>query len=147
MYQSSYEMMKMYKKKYPMTVAWRIKKHCSIIDKHLNPDEQIQYIFAGQLDDKPLSIFNTGVIAVTTERLIIAQKGVIIGYKFSSITPDLYNDLTVHANIIWGTIIIDTIREQVYISDLDKLSLPEIETEITRFMQEAKKKYLKSEKE
>lgn len=147
MYQSSYEMMKMYKKKYPMTVAWRIKKHCSIIDKHLNPDEQIQYIFAGQLDDKPLSIFNTGVIAVTTERLIIAQKGVIIGYKFSSITPDLYNDLTVHANIIWGTIIIDTVREQVFISDLDKSSLPEIETEITRFMQEAKKKYLKSEKE
>ena len=147
MYQSSYEMMKMYKKKYPMTVAWRIKKHCSIIDKHLNPDEQIQYIFAGQLDDKPLSIFNTGVIAVTTERLIIAQKGVIIGYKFSSITPDLYNDLTVHANIIWGTIIIDTVREQVYISDLDKSSLPEIETEITRFMQEAKKKSLKSEKE
>ena len=36
---------------------------------------------------------------------------------------------------------IDTVREQIYISDLDKRCLPEVETVITMFMQEAKKKY------
>lgn len=147
MNQSSYELLKKFTNKFSGSVAWRVKKHCKIIDMHLNPNEKINFIFAGQLDIKPLSLFNTGVIAVTSERLIIAQKKLIVGYKFSSITPDLYNDLTVRSGIIWGTIIIDTVREQVYISDLDKEALPEIETEITMFMQEAKKKYAKKKDE
>ena len=147
MEQSSYELLKRFRNKFPGSVAWRVKKHCKIIDMHLNPNERINFIFAGQLDIKPLSLFNTGVIAVTNERLIIAQKKLIVGYKFSSITPDLYNDLTVKAGLIWGTIIIDTVREQVYVSDLDKEALPEIETEITMFMQEAKKKYAKKKDE
>lgn len=147
MKQSSYELLKKFTNKFSGSVAWRVKKHCKIIDMHLNPNETINFIFAGQLDIKPLSLFNTGVIAVTNERLIIAQKKLIVGYKFSSITPDLYNDLTVKSGIIWGTIMIDTVREQVYISDLDKEALPEIETEITMFMQEAKKKYAKKKDE
>lgn len=147
MEQSSYELLKKFRNKFSGSVAWRVKKHCKIIDMHLNPNERINFIFAGQLDIKPLSLFNTGVIAVTNERLIIAQKKLIVGYKFSSITPDLYNDLTVKAGLIWGTIIIDTVREQVYVSDLDKEALPEIETEITMFMQEAKKKYAKKKDE
>ena len=147
MEQSSYELLKQFRNKFPGSVSWRLKKHCKVIDMHLNPNERINFIFSGQLDIKPWSLFNTGVIAVTNERLIIAQKKLIVGYKFSSITPDLYNDLTVKAGIIWGTIIIDTVREQVYVSDLDKDSLPEIETEITMFMQEAKKKYAKKEEE
>lgn len=147
MEQSSYELLKRFRNKFPGSVSWRVKKHCKIIDMHLNPNEKINFIFAGQLDIKPLSLFNTGVIAVTNERLIIAQKKLIVGYKFSSITPDLYNDLTVKAGLIWGTIIIDTVREQVYVSDLDKEALPEIETEITMFMQEAKKKYAKKKDE
>ena len=147
MKQSSYELLKKFTNKFSGSVAWRVKKHCKIIDMHLNPNEKINFIFAGQLDIKPLSLFNTGVIAVTSERLIIAQKKLIVGYKFSSITPDLYNDLTVRSGIIWGTIIIDTVREQVYISDLDKEALPEIETEISMFMQEAKKKYAKKKDE
>ena len=147
MKQSSYELLKKFTNKFSGSVAWRVKKHCKIIDMHLNPNEKINFIFAGQLDIKPLSLFNTGVIAVTSERLIIAQKKLIVGYKFSSITPDLYNDLTVKSGIIWGTIMIDTVREQVYISDLDKEALPEIETEITMFMQEAKKKYAKKKDE
>lgn len=147
MHDGCYGKVKLFKRKYPWTVSWRIKKHCSVIDIHLNPNEKIEFAFTGQLDDKPLSLFNTGVLAVTTERLIIAQKKLIIGYKFSSVTPDLYNDLLVRAGILWGTVTIDTVREQIHISDLDKSSLPEIETAITMFMQEAKKKYLKGEED
>ncbi len=33
-----YELRK-FKKKYPLTVAWRLDKHAEIIDKHLNPNE------------------------------------------------------------------------------------------------------------
>ena len=100
-----------------------------------------KFAFAGQLDDNALSFFNTGVLVITNERLIVAQNRLLIGYKFSSITPDLYNDLQVDAGLIWGTLTIDTIKEKIYISNLDKSSLPEIETQVTMFMQEAKKKY------
>ena len=37
--------------------------------------------------------------------------------------------------------IIDTIKEEVVLTNLSKRSLPEIETEITEFMMEEKKKY------
>ena len=139
---SCYGMLKEFKKKYPGCVTWfRLKKHCAIIDKHLNPNEHIEFIFAGQLDNDALSFFNTGVVAITSERLVIAQNRLIVGYKFSSVTPDLYNDLQVDAGLLWGTLCIDTVKEKIYVSDLDKKSLSEIETKVTMFMQENKKKY------
>ena len=41
-----YEQIRSFKRKYPMTVAWRLKKHSRIVKKHLNPSERIIYIFA-----------------------------------------------------------------------------------------------------
>ena len=36
----SYEMLSKFKAKYPRCVGWyRLKKHCEIVDKHLNPHE------------------------------------------------------------------------------------------------------------
>ena len=58
----------------------------------------------------------------------------------------MYNDLTIKAGLIWGTIIIDTVQEQITISNIDKNALPEIETYITTFMEEAKKQYARREK-
>lgn len=142
----SYEKLEKFVKKYSMTVTWfRLKKHCEIIDKHLNPNETIKFIMAGQLDNNHLSFFNTGVIAVTTERIMIAQNRLTVGYVFTSVTPDMYNDLEVEAGLIWGLLTIDTIKEKIYVSNLDKKSLPEVETAITMSMQEAKKKYKKRE--
>lgn len=138
----SYEKLKEFKKQYPRCVTWyRLKKHCQVLDMHLNPDEEVQFIMAGQLDNDQLSFFNTGILAVTNERLIVAQNKLIIGYRFSSITPDLYNDLEVESGLIWGMLTVDTIKEKVYISNLDKKSLPAIETAITSFMHNAKKQY------
>lgn len=134
-------------KKFPGSVTWfRLKKHCQIIDKHLNPNETIQFVFAGQLDQDNLSFFNTGVVAVTSERLLIAQNRLIVGYKIISVTPDLYNDLSISTGLIWGSVCIDTVKEKVYVSNLSKKSLPEIETSITMFMQESKKMYAKKGK-
>ena len=147
MNETCYENMKLFKKKYPSCVTWfRLKKHCEIIDKHLNPDETIDYVIAGQLDNDALSFFNTGVLAITSERILVAQNRLLVGYKLSSITPDLYNDMQVDCGLLWGTLCIDTVKEKIYVSNLDKRCLPEIETCITMFMQNAKKKYLNEEK-
>ena len=59
----------------------------------------------------------------------------------------MFNDLTVYAGLIWGKVKIDTIKELVYVSNLSKKSLDEIETKVTEYMMEEKKKYpLRQEK-
>lgn len=142
MNEGCYEKLKAFKAKFPHCVTWfRLKKHCEIIDKHLNPGESVNFIIAGQLDQEPFSFFNTGVLAITNKRILVAQNRLLVGYKFSSITPDLYNDMQVDCGIFWGTLCIDTVKEKIYVSDLDKDSLPEIETSITMFMSDAKKQY------
>ena len=146
MHESCYDNLKLFKKKYPGSVTWfRLKKHCAIIDKHLNPNETIDFVIAGQLDNDNLSFFNTGVLAITSERILVAQNRLFIGYKLSSITPELYNDMQVDSGLIWGTLCIDTVKEKIYVSNLAKSSLAEIETSITMFMHDAKNKNINTE--
>ena len=138
---TTYELVKKFKEKYPGTICWRIKKHADLVDSNLYPNEEVKYAFAAQNNTNHGTIFDTAVLAVTNERLIIAQDNVIVGYDLNSITPDLYNDMQLHAGIVWGMITIDTVKETVYISNLDKKSLPEIETAVTSNMMEQKMKY------
>ena len=49
--------------------------------------------------------------------------------------------MQVYSGLIWGKVTIDTIKEKVVITNLSKDSLREIETEISEFMMEEKKKY------
>lgn len=136
-----YEKVKEFKSKYPMTVAWRLKKHCKIVDLHLNPDEEIVYAFAAQKNDNPFDIITSSVIALTNKRIVIAQKRMVFGYFFKSITPDMFNDLTVKMGLVWGKVYIDTVKEYVCLSNIQREALPEIETAITAYMMEEKKKY------
>ena len=53
----------------------------------------------------------------------------------------MYNDLKVTKNLIWSDIEIDTVKENVYISNIDPAGAIEIETKITEFMMAEKKKY------
>ncbi len=137
----SYEKVKSFLKKYPFTIAWRIKQHCKIIDKHLNPGEKILYMFAGQKNDSMSEIFNTYVVALTDKRIMVARKRVVFGYFFLTVTPDMYNDLTVRKGLIFGGVTLDTIKEVITITNIDPKALPEIETNITEIMVEQKKKY------
>ncbi len=130
-----------YKRKYPKTVAWRIKRHAKVVETHLNPGEEVLYIFAGQKNDRFYDIWTSCVVALTNKRIMIAQKRVLFGYFFTSITPDLYNDLKVMTGIIWGKICIDTVKEKVVFSNIDKNALSEIETNITDYMMKKKKEY------
>ena len=141
---SIYELIANFKKKYNHTgKLWILKKHCKGIEHHLNPLVNVQYAFGGQKNDLFYDVFSTCVIAITNKRILIGQKRVVFGYFLTSITPDLFNDMEVYQGLFWGKITIDTVKEVVVISNLDKRSLPEIETNITEFMMEEKKKYAK----
>lgn len=136
-----------FKSKYPMTVGWRLKQNSSIVEKHLNPDEEVIYAFIAQKNDNVFNIFNSAVIALTNKRILIGRKRVIVGYFLNSITPDMYNDLKISSGLIWGKVYIDTIKEFVTLSNISIDALTEIETEITSYMMEEKKKYGKKDDE
>ena len=142
---NTYKKLKEYMNKYPGGIVWRAKKHCAVIDTHINPDEEILYVFAGQKNDSFTNIFQSCVVCLTNKRILIGRKGVLWGYHLNSITPDLFNDMEVHMELIWGRVVIDTIKEVVTVSNLSKKALPEIETEISTFMMKEKQKYVKKE--
>lgn len=147
MVNGSYIEAKKFMKKYPFTIAWRVKQHCKVIDRHLNPGEKIQYIFVGQKNDRAADMFNTNVVALTDRRIMVATKRVLIGYFFKSITPDMYNDLTIQKGLLFGSVTIDTIKEVITITNIDPKALSEIETNITEIMLEQKKNFVKDKKE
>ncbi len=130
-----------FKKKYPLTVAWRIKSNLKVLEKHLNYDEKVLYIFAGQKNARSYDIFSTGVIAITNKRILIGRKRVLFGYALDTIMPYMYNDLNIRAGMIWGKVIIDTIKEVIVFSNIDKGALDEIETNISEAMIRLKKQY------
>ncbi len=138
---SVYERVLEFKYNYPTTIAWRLKQNANIVQKHLNPGEEVLYVFAAQKNNNPLDILSTAVVALTNQRILIGRKRVIFGYFLDSITPDMFNDLKVLNGIIWGKIHLDTVKEFVTLSNISKRSLREIETKISSFMMEEKKKY------
>lgn len=141
---SIYEKAKKFKKKYPMTVAWRLKQNSRIIEEHLESDEKVLYVFVGQKNQFSYDIFSTAVFAITNKRIVVGRKSVIFGSAFDSIMPYLFNDLNVRTNIIWGRINIDTVKEQIVISNIDKKAVKEIERNISKYMIELKKDYEKT---
>jgi len=142
-----YDRVSSFKQKNPLTIVWRMKKHVGVVELHINPDEEVLYAFAGQLNDVWYDIVSSCVVCLTNKRILIGQKKLFWGYKYISITPDLFNDLNLRARLIFGTAIIDTLQEKVYISNIDKRGLCEIETEISSYMIKEKKKYANKIKE
>lgn len=141
MQENIYQKVKEFKKKYPLTVGWRLRSHCKVIEKHLNPGEKANFVFVGQKTDMFLDFFSTYVIVLTDRRILLAQKRVLFGYFFAAITPDLFNDLKVHTGIIWTKIYIDTAKEFIKLSKIQKSASDIIETAITEYMMTEKKKY------
>lgn len=136
-----YDLVSKFKKKYPMTICFRLKRHCEVIDMHLNPGEEVIYAFPAQKNPSSLEIFYTNVVVLTSKRILIATKRVLWGYFLVTITPDMYNDLTVRKGLVFGSITLDTIDEDVVLSNIDPKALPELETVISEYMMTEKKKY------
>ncbi len=138
---SVYEMALDFKRRHPFTIGWRIKKNASVVEKYLNSDEHVLYAFIAQKNNNPFNILGTAVIAITNKRILIGRKRVVIGYFLNSVTPDMFNDLKVSSGIIWGKIYIDTVKEFIALSNISKDALDEIESAISEYIMEEKKKY------
>ena len=137
-----YDQVCMFKAKYPRTITWwRLKKHSRVVEDNLMTDEEPLYSFIGQRNDNMLDWFSTSVCTLTNKRIVIGCDHIITGYTLISITPDMFNDLTVYRGIMFGKITIDTIKEEVVFTNLDKRSLTEIQTSISNSMMELKKDY------
>ena len=137
--ESLLQLLESFQSKYFMTIGWRLEKNAQIILDHLHDDETIEYAFFAQKNANPLNILGTAVVALTNNRLLIGRDRVVVGYFFDSITPDMFNDLKVKSGIIWGKLEIDTIKEFVVFSNIDKRALTEIEKKISNFMIDGKK--------
>ena len=135
-----YEKAKEFKRKYPSTIAFRIKKHAKVASKFIGSDEEIKYVFLAQKNQNSFDFANTNIIVLTDKRLLVATKRLLFGYFFRMITPDMFNDLTLKQGIFWGRVIIDTIKEKVQLSNIDVNALPEIDDHVTMYMLEQKKK-------
>ncbi len=136
-----------FKRKFPMTVGWRLKQNAAVVELHLNPDEEAVYSFCGQKNDRVYDFFGTAVITLTNKRILIGRKRVLFGYFLNSITPDLFNDLNIRSGLIWGKVNIETVKELITISNVAIDALQEIETNISTYMIEKKKEYFHDEKE
>jgi len=140
-----YEKLKEFKAKYPATVAWRLKAHSKVVEKYLNPGEEVRFAFPAQKGNSSMDIFSTFVVVLTNKRILLAQKRILWGYTYLAITPDMFNDLTVSSGIIWGKLYIDTVKETVMLSNISRAAMDDIETEITEYMMTEKQKYTKGE--
>ena len=87
-----YRRAKEFKRKYPMTIAFRLRAHAKVASKFIGSDEEIKYVF-------------------------VAQKN----YQSYEI--------------------IDTVKEEVILSNIDRNALAEIDDNITMTMIEEKKEY------
>lgn len=138
---NTYDFLKTFMKKYPLTMAWRIKAHAKVVDEHIGADEEILYAFAGQNNESVVEIFNTYVVVFTNKRIAFAKKRLLFGYFFKSITPDMYNDLSVNKSLIWGNVTIDTVKEVIRMTNIDAKALPEIDQRINEIMINQRKEY------
>lgn len=130
-----------FKKKYPNTIGWRLKRNSAVVEMHLNPGEEPLYSFVAQKNESIFDIFQTCVVTLTNKRILIGRKRIVFGYFLDSITPDMFNDLKIKSGIIWGNVYIDTVKELVVLSDISNNALREIETKVSEYMMEEKKKY------
>lgn len=141
-----YSRVKEFKRKYPLTVAFRLKAHAKVVSKFIGDDEEVKYVFVAQKNYKSYEIINTNIIVLTDKRLVVATKRLAFGYFLKVITPDMFNDLTIKNGIIWGKVIIDTVKEKVILSNIDPNALAEIDDNITMTMIEEKKEFNKEVK-
>ena len=134
-----YRQAKAFKKKYPATIAWRIKAHAKVAAQVLNPDEKVEYVFVAQKNDRFYDIITTYIILLTNKRMLFCQKRLLFGYFSTSVQRYMFNDLKIKKGIFWGKVYIDTIKEFIALSNISKKALLEIETKISEHVAAGRK--------
>ena len=140
-----YNMVSKFKRKYPWTICFRLKKHAKVVEDIIDKDEDVYYTFCGQKNDSSM-LFDSCVVALTSKRIIVGEKRLLFGYYLITISTKLFNDLTINSNIFWGRIEIDTVKEKLFISNVDKRAMDEIETMVHEIVIKNKKREEDEEK-
>jgi len=141
-----YQSCKEFLKKYPGTVAFRVKKHAKVVQEHINDDEVILYTFLGQKNSNILNPFYTIAIVLTNKRMLIGRKRFFGRYSYSSITPDMLNDFEIYNYIFFGCVEIDTVKEHFMVNCISKKALPKIEDALSKYLLDEKLKLLRNNK-
>jgi len=138
----TYELLKDFNNKYPRSLTWyRVRKHAELIENNLQTGEKVVFAFAAQWCEND-GWFDTAVMALTTERIIVAQNRLISGFRVITIAPKFFNDVKVRAGVIWGTVTIDTAKEKIYFTKVSRKALVEIKNTISKYMLEYKTQIL-----
>lgn len=127
-----------FRRKYPLTIAFRLRAHSKILAKHLNPGEKIRFVFATQKGPSSWDILSTYVIAITDKRIMIGRKRILFGYFFLAVTPELFNDIKVKKGLLWAKVEIDTVKEFIVLSNIQGGAASKIETAITQYVMKKK---------
>lgn len=142
---SIYEAAREFRKKYPLTIAFRLKANSAVVQKHLDAGETPLYTFVGQKRKDRMGRNQTAVVTITDKRILIGRSQLFhFGYTLNVITPDMFNDLRVECGPVFGSVILDTVKEKVVITHLDRRSLDDIENHVSGTMTNLKKEYLSS---
>ena len=142
---SIYEAAREFRNKYPLTVAFRLKANSAVVQKHLDAGETPLYTFVGQKRKDRMGRNQTAVVTITDKRILIGRSKLFnFGYTLNVITPDMFNDLRVECGPVFGSVILDTVKEKVVITHLDRRSLDDIENHVSGTMTNLKKEYLSS---
>lgn len=138
-----YESCLEFKRKYPLTIGWRLKKHCKVIEEHINKDEVVLFTFFGQKNASLTSPFYTTVVTFTNKRMLLGRKRFFGRYYYISITPDMLNDFTLRNGFFFGSVHVDTVKENFAMTCLSKKSLSVIEDAVSKYLVDEKLKLLK----
>ena len=134
-----------FRRRYPLTIAFRLWAHSKIIAKHLNPGEKIKFVFAAQKGPSSGDIVSTYIVAITDKRIMIGRKRLVFGYFFLAITPEMFNDIKVRKGLLWAKIEIDTVKEYIILSNIQGGAASKIETAITQYVMKKKCQHKKDE--
>lgn len=90
------------------------KKEVNYLPEILNPDEHVLSLISGFLDG------NTWIIALTGERLIFLDKGMIYGLKQREILLDKINSISQKRGLLLGSVTIQDGATAIKIDNIDK---------------------------
>ncbi len=134
-----------FRRKYPLTIAFRLWAHSKIIAKHLNPGEKIKFVFAAQKGPSSGDIVSTYIVVITDKRIMIGRKRLVFGYFFLAITPEMFNDIKVRKGLLWAKVEIDTVKEYIILSNIQGGAASKIETAVTQYVMKKKCQHKKIE--
>lgn len=118
------------------SAKWRL-KHFKVVEQQLKDDEDVLVCFIGLKNFVDIAHHEENwAYAITNKRIIIGQKG-LIGEKVDVISLRDLNDVSFRKGLVFGVLIIDTIKEEFSVG-LNKNSATSIHELVTNALMNLK---------